>query len=397
MMPTASSSPSAALANLSSPTAFTLPAELQAWGSCALQNDDWDFWPHASTPAAPSVGGAGWTSLPHLSHLTVTGADAVSFLQGQLTNDVALLPLNQAQWTGYCSPKGRLLATMLLWKTAGATDAESTVHLLADTGLVSNLIKRLRMYVLRAKATVSQTDDLILASWGNLAAITQHNSQPYQVSHPETGLQCLAMPLSGQLASSSLWVASQTALPALVSALQDTPCQASAVWRLALIGAGIAHIQAATQEAFVPQIVNYELIGGVNFKKGCYPGQEVVARSQYLGKLKRRMYRYATPPTRLSSTERAAISAGIDVWHTGETAQPVGRVVNVAATQRALAAPAAEPDSVAYELLLEIPTELHHQGGIELRLTAPVADAPTRRVALLPLELPYTVPNPTAA
>jgi folate-binding protein YgfZ len=96
----------------------------------------------------------------------------------------------------------------------------------------------------------------------------------------------------------------------------------NAAWHLASIHAGIPQVTAATQEQFVPQMINFELIGGVNFKKGCYPGQEIVARSQYLGKLKRRVV--------LASLDNASARAGDEVFAADDPAQPAGMVVNAA-------------------------------------------------------------------
>jgi folate-binding protein YgfZ len=253
--------------------------------------------------------------------IAVTGDDAASFLHNQLTNDVEHLGLAEARLAGYCTPKGRLQASFLMWR-----DAQS-VYLQLPRELQPALQKRLSMFVLRAKATLSDaTPEAVLGFGGAHAGAVLESlfgalpAAPYaKLDHALGTLVRLADAFG---AARYQWLTTaeqaQAAWPALTAAL--TPAGDDA-WRLSAIHAGIPDISLKTQEQFVPQMVNFELLGAVNFKKGCYPGQEIVARSQYLGKLKRR--------TALASIDAPA-QAGDEVFAAGDPDQPCGMVVNAA-------------------------------------------------------------------
>jgi len=253
--------------------------------------------------------------------IAVTGDDAASFLHNQLTNDVQHLGLDQARLAGYCTPKGRLQASFLMWR-----DAQS-VYLQLPRALQPALQKRLSMFVLRAKAKLSDaTPEAILGFGGARAAAMLEvlfgalPAAPYGKLDHELGTLIRLADAFG--APRYQWLTSaqhaQQAWPALCAALTRAGDDA---WRLAAIHAGVPEITLKTQEQFVPQMVNFELLGGVNFKKGCYPGQEIVARSQYLGKLKRR--------TALAAIGAQA-QAGDEVFASGDPDQPCGMVVNAA-------------------------------------------------------------------
>lgn len=262
-----------------------------------------------------------YTPLPDLGLIEVTGSDAARFLQTQLTNEVLKQPPGQAVWNGYCQPKGRLLASFLAWKNG------ETVYLSLARELAAATAKRLSLYVLRAKAKVTD----VSADWRAFGCL-----QPLENATPCEAMGCeirtwgasepsftLTLPAALGAQRRLLWVPHAHA-PTVEQELssQAEACEPN-LWALSQIHAGIAHIESATVEKFIPQMVNYELIGGVDFKKGCYPGQEVVARSQYLGKLKRRMFM-----GRVGATE-PNLCAGADVT-TPDATEPVGRVVNVA-------------------------------------------------------------------
>jgi len=219
--------------------------------------------------------------------LDLTGDDAAAFLHGQLTNDVESLPVGAAQWSGWCSAKGRLLATFLLLRR------EDGFFLMLPAEIAAAIAKRLAMFVLRSKVKIEDASArrirLALAGKSAGVIVARHwgfTPDPMR-SVEKDGATCIA--LDGE--RFVVLVASEAA-PALWEklALHATPAGADA-WALSLIDAGVPVIVAATQEAFVPQMANFELVGGVNFKKGCYPGQEIVARTQYRGILKRRMAR----------------------------------------------------------------------------------------------------------
>ncbi len=191
------------------------------------------------------------------------------------------------------------------------------------------LQKRLSMFVLRAKAKLADASaDKVVLGFGGAAAgpalrqlFGELPAQPY--THVALGADMLLRLGDAFGLPRYQWItseqAAQTALPELAAALAVGGNEA---WRLSEIHAGVPQIAAATQEQFVPQMVNFELLGGVNFKKGCYPGQEIVARSQYLGKLKRR--------TALASIDDPAVQAGAEVFDVADPGQPCGMVVNAA-------------------------------------------------------------------
>jgi tRNA-modifying protein YgfZ len=256
-----------------------------------------------------------------LGLIAATGDDAASFLHNQLTNDVEHLTTTESRLAGYCSPKGRLLATFLIWKSADA------VMLQLPRQIQPAIQKRLQMFILRSKAKLHDAGDThaILGLGGQAAtpllaarfpALPQ---APWSIAQSEAGT--LIRVADGFGAPRYQWITTidiaEKAWPALSTAL--APVGTSA-WRLADIHAGIPQITAATQEQFVPQMINFEVIGGVNFKKGCYPGQEIVARSQYLGKLKRRML-----PATINAAE---VQAGAEVFSSVDPDQPCGMIVN---------------------------------------------------------------------
>ena len=261
-----------------------------------------------------------------LGLIALDGEESATFLHNQLTNDVEHLGLDEARLAGYCSPKGRLLASFLMWRT------ETTIFLQLSRDIQSAVQKRLSMFVLRAKtklsdATEAPANQVVLGLGGGLAEAVLQTwfdtlpAKPFaKLDHP---LGTLIRVADAFGAARYQWLMSaevaQTVAPELADRLTVGGNQA---WRLSEIHAGIPQIAKGTQEQFVPQMVNFELLGGVNFKKGCYPGQEIVARSQYLGKLKRR--------TTLVSIPDAGAAAGAEVFATADPEQPCGMIVNAA-------------------------------------------------------------------
>jgi len=226
--------------------------------------------------------------LSDLSLIQFAGEDAQTYLQGQLSNDLRQLDGSNSQLTSYCTPKGRILANFLLWQNA----PQSYLAQL-PASLREPIQKRLNMFVLRAKVKVSDASD----AWVRLGV-----GGPGAQAVLESVLGAVPSAAHGLLAHASgsilrlpgdlfeLLIAPDQAATIWNKLTQQAKPVGTAVWDGLMIRAGIPTILPGTQEAFVPQMINYELIGGVNFKKGCYPGQEIVARTQYLGKLKRRMY-----------------------------------------------------------------------------------------------------------
>lgn len=259
--------------------------------------------------------------LTHLGLIAAVGDDAAHFLHSQLTNDVEHLNIDEARLAGYCSPKGRLLASMLIWKTVDG------VMLQLPREIQATVQKRLQMFVMRAKAKLSDvTQNQVMLGLSGPAAATA--LMPWFPTLPiaiygkiETEAGTLIRHPNAFEVPRYQWITTEAqaidAWPTLTKILQAS---GAAAWRLAEIDGGVPHITTVTQEKFVPQMINFELIGGVNFKKGCYPGQEIVARSQYLGKLKRRMMH--------ASVTAENAQPGTEIFSVNDPEQPCGMVVN---------------------------------------------------------------------
>lgn len=287
----------------------------------------------------------------NLGLIAATGDDAATFLHGQLTNDVTNLPAGAVRLAGYCTPKGRLQATMLMWRGTGTSGTPGTAPAATpgtDAGATINTIdtiylqvpraiqpafqKRLSMFVMRAKAKLRDaTNDpayeAVLGLGGARAEAALRAHVPDLPAAPNTSVQTAAgtvLRLPDAFgAPRYLWLTTGDTAAAALPALRATLALGGTdAWELSGIHAGIAQVTPATLEAFVPQMINYELVGGVNFKKGCYPGQEIVARSQYLGKLKRR--------TTLVTIPDATAAAGMELFSVDDPAQPCGMIVNAA-------------------------------------------------------------------
>ncbi|NOV23889.1 folate-binding protein [Cupriavidus necator] len=258
-----------------------------------------------------------------LGLVRVAGDDAASFLHTQLTNAVDDLEPGAARLAGYCSPKGRLLATFLMWR-----DAEGIV-LQLSAEIQAAVQKRLSMFVLRAKARLSDITPthaiLGLAGAGAAQALAAAGLPAPQTAFAVAEADGATVIRLADGAGHPRW---QVVLPservdavraALGATLQDAP---PALWDWLDVQAGLPRIVAATQEQFVPQMVNFELVGGVNFRKGCYPGQEVVARSQYRGTLKRRMW--------LVQGDGDVPAPAAEIYRPEDPGQPCGMIVNAA-------------------------------------------------------------------
>ncbi|WP_374676419.1 folate-binding protein YgfZ [Ideonella sp.] len=314
---------------------------------------DADLLDHAAPLAAADAQGA--VRLTDWGVIRAEGADAASFLQGQLTADVVLLPPGRATLAGYCSPKGRLLATFIVWSP------EPQQFLLAcSADLLPATLKRLSMFVLRAKCKLSDASSE-LALWGLAGTGAGSTGTPGAVAPAGEGAQHIQLPPAAGLAR-ALRCAPAGSLP------PDAPELSLDAWRGLEAASGVARIVASTADQFVPQMVNLELVGGVNFKKGCYPGQEVVARSQYRGTLKRRAVLLALPAA------EPALQPGQEVFHDADLGQPAGMV--------ALAGRAPDGGQLA---LAEVKIALAGQPGA-FRLGA--ADGPPLALHALPYPLP---------
>ena len=257
--------------------------------------------------------------LSHNALIGVTGDDAAEFLHGQFTNDVESLAVGRAQWNGWCSPRGRLLATFLLLRTA------DQFLLMLPAEIAATIAKRLKMYVLRSKVRIVDESELYarigIAGGGASKTVADHwgRSPAKMESVEKDGAICVALGDDRFLA-----LVPPKAAPAMWDLLTSAEARGSAEeWEWTSIHAGIPTIVAATQEAFVPQMANFDLVGGVSFTKGCYPGQEIVARTQYRGGLKRRM-----ALAHLTDGDRPA--PGQNVYSPSFGDQSAGTIVNAA-------------------------------------------------------------------
>ncbi|MBN3852881.1 folate-binding protein YgfZ [Paraburkholderia sp. Ac-20340] len=329
------------------------------------------------TPDAPSAAdfdavlqGGAYAILPQFGVIDANGDDAASFLHGQLTNDVQHLDVAGARLAGYCSAKGRLLASFLTWKSG------ETIRLMLSKDVQASVQKRLSMFVLRAKAKLTDdTDKLLVVGLagdvrGALARVFDALPDGVHVKVDDPAGTLIRLPdAAGRLRY--LWVGPKEAVEAKLATLEgELKAVPSTVWDWLDIRAGEPRITQAVSEQFVPQMVNYDVLGGVNFKKGCYPGQEVVARSQYRGTIKRR--------TALASVAAGldAAHAGVELFHSDDPGQPCGMIVNAAAAPEGLV-----------DLLAEIKLAALESGSVHLGS----AEGPALRILPLPYALPTEV------
>ncbi len=232
-----------------------------------------------------------FTPLPHRL-ITASGEDAVDFLHGQLSSDVKGLVPEHSQLSSYNSPKGRILALPRLFRDA------SGVAMRLPEEIAQATLDRLRMFVLRARVTLALTPwrGLGLAGEAAVGALRDLGVLPEETDHVARADDLVVLSVPGATPRFEVWGPSER-IDTLGSELEAAGL-APAVperWEYEEIRAGLPEVYAATREAFVPQMLNLHRLGGVSFTKGCYPGQEVVARMHYLGRLKRRMFHAWAP------------------------------------------------------------------------------------------------------
>lgn len=268
---------------------------------------------------AATASGTVMVDLSHFSLLEFSGEDAHAFLQGQLSCDIRKIVSGKSVSHGsYCTPKGRMLASFLIWK-----DEERYVMQL-PSALSAAIHKRLSMFVLRSKVTLTNNSKgaVCVGLAGHDAAMLIRQAGGV-VPDNDQGRTCNDCCQVVRLAQNRfMLVIAAGKAPAIWQHLREhiTPVGA-ACWDWLTIRAGIPVITPATQEQFVPQMTNLEIIGGVSFDKGCYPGQEIVARTHYLGKTKRRMYLATIPST-------SPVLAGDELFSDDMPEQSSGMIVN---------------------------------------------------------------------
>jgi tRNA-modifying protein YgfZ len=276
---------------------------------------------HFGAPDEELRAAPGSTILADLSHFALieaSGADAREFLNNQLTNDLAKVDDAHAQYTGYCSPKGRLLANFLLWRR------DEAFFLMLDAELRAAIQKRLSMYVLRSKVKLGEArEDMVClgVAGAQASALLQKVLAPPPGERMGVARVDAVTIIQLDAARYQLVLPAERA-PALWDALvlQARPVGAP-VWRWLDTRAGIPWISPRTQEQFVPQMTNFDRFGALTYGKGCYPGQEIVARTHYLGKIKRRMY--------LGHVDSAA-APGDELFSAAFGEQSCGMIVNAA-------------------------------------------------------------------
>ncbi len=268
-----------------------------------------------------TLSGLVFADLSHLGVIAVYGADAESFLQSQFSNDISQLTETGTQLDAYCTPKGRILGLVRLFRQG------ETWYLRLPEDTLEAVIQRLRMYVMRADVTLEDVSDnfLRIGISGEVAVDelqTVMSDVPPEADQLRHSGDITLLRVTGELPRFEAYISSLETASKLWDSLnvRGAPVGESA-WRLLEIRDGLPNIFAATSELFVPQMTNLQLLNGVSFKKGCYPGQEIVARMQYLGTLKRRMY--------LGHVDTDQQPSPADSLFTGtDSEQAVGRIVD---------------------------------------------------------------------
>lgn len=253
----------------------------------------------------------GFCLLPDWGVIRVLGPDGANFLHGQMTQDFVLLGMNEARLAAFCNAKGRMQASFVGFKTS-----PEEVLLCCPADVLAATLKRLSMFVLRAKAQLSDaTADFRVYGAAGSAVPSHFSSTTWSKTEHEQRTWV-------RLPSAEDWpralVVQAVGAPALQTTLNLE------LWHWLEVRSGVCMVTQPVFEAFVPQMLNYESVGGVNFKKGCYPGQEVVARSQFRGAIKRRAHVAAG----LFDAHR--VQLGQEVFHPSDAEQPCGLVASVA-------------------------------------------------------------------
>jgi folate-binding protein YgfZ len=299
----------------------------------------------------------GIAALPHWGVIQAQGEDAANFLHNQLSNDVLLLPVGQSRLAAFCSAKGRMQASFVVIKTA-----PDTVLLVMSLDLLAQTLKRLSMFVLRAKVKMSDATDQwqLRGLLGDSVRAVLPQGLPWQTASADGAHAVALYPavLGDTQIPRALWLGTPSQTPPAGAELSTD------LWAWAEVMSGVTLVTQPLFEAFVPQMLNYESVGGVNFKKGCYPGQEVVARSQFRGTLKRRTARVFSP---------VALTAGQDVFTPADPEQACATVV----------LSAARPDAQGFDALVSGTLESQQTGWRAGSAQGPALDMMPLPYALL--------------
>lgn len=299
--------------------------------------------------------------LSHLGLIRVAGEDADEFLHNLTSNDVKKLPADSAEWNSLNSAKGRMLASLLTWRG----DGDLFVALSRD--LQGAIQKKLSMYILRSRVKLADaTDDRPLVGISGVGAAALLESQGLGVPGADLGLARTANGTVIRLAPSRflLLLNGDTAEGVWRGLSAGARPVGTTAWRWLDIRAGLPRVSQPTQEQFVPQMLNFDALGGLSFTKGCYPGQEIVARTHYLGKIKRRMF---------LAQANICPAPGTPIFAPSTGDQACGHVVDAVAS----------PDG-GYDLLAVIQTPCVEAGAVHLESQA----GPALAIGHLPYSLP---------
>ncbi len=275
--------------------------------------------PPLTAQITTAANGTVMTDLSNRGLLKLIGDDAVTFLQGQLTNDMKALNGSNSQFAGYCSAKGRLLALFFAFSVDGA------IYLQLNRALTESIMKRLKMFVLRAKVTITDESQTIrIGIAGKNATQLLAKFYPNVPENPHTLTRhdkTVIIRLPSVTPMFEIFTDENQVTPLCTAMAAECTFVSEEAWNWLETQAGIPDISAETQEAFVPQMVNLDALDGINFKKGCYTGQEIVARTHYLGTVKRR-----TQLAHIAS--EIAPKAGENILDSHQ--QAIGQIVRVA-------------------------------------------------------------------
>ena len=280
---------------------------------------------NASIKSATPI--AGTCPLPQWGVIFVEGPDATSFLQNQLSNsllgmkstyapEIAHYP-DSVRLAGYCSPKGRLIASAWIGLFPSSESADDRYVLFVSKDIAASTAKRLAMFVVRSKVKVIDMS----ADWHVSARFHSDPESDYEKINSANNQLVIRIPdvLASDVTYSRFLIASTVSDGDASVQDKEIDC-----WNDLEVLSAIPRIVLATQEQFVPQMINFESVAGVDFKKGCYPGQEIVARSQYRGAIKRRLFLANITDSTLSKSET---SPGVELFHSDDPSQPAGMVV----------------------------------------------------------------------
>lgn len=248
--------------------------------------------------------------LGDLAILALDGADAEAFLHGQITNAVQGMPDDQARLAAYCTAQGRMLANLIVWRAG-----PESLRLMLARDVIESVAQRLRMFVLRAKVSIRIDDTLSIIGCAGPQHCPAGATDPWTVGRDDEG-DWIVAPAHG----------SQCRVWRIVPGPVAADLANDHAWHAADLAAGLPWIRAATQDLFLPTTLDMDLNGGIDFRKGCYPGQEVIARAHYRGAVKRRMaYGIAAWPG-----DRPQPAPGDDLYEAGGSERPMGRLIDVA-------------------------------------------------------------------